>query len=98
MDSMLELRDGPEGATLKIKVKPKANQNAILGVRGDALLIAVTAAPEQGKANRACIDLLARALKIPKSDIKIIAGETHPEKIVHLRGLTAAQMRERLRA
>ena len=90
------MNEGPEGVTLKLKVKPKGKQNAVLGVRGDALLISVTAAPEKGKANQACIALLAQILKIPKSAIDILSGETYPEKVMRVRGVTKEQIRERL--
>ena len=92
----MHLNESPEGVTLKLKVKPKARQSAVLGVRGDALLISVTAVPEKGKANQACIALLAQALRISKSAIEIISGETHSEKIIRVRGLTITQIRERL--
>src|SRR4030067_3817501 len=94
--SAVRMSEGPEGGTLKLKGKPKGKQNAVLGVRGDALLISVTAAPEKGKANQACIALLAQILKIPKSAIDILSGETHPEKVMRVRGVTKEQIRERL--
>lgn len=92
----MRVNEGPEGVTLKVKVKPKGKQNAVLGVRGDALLVSVTVAPERGKANQACIALLAQILKVPKSAIEIISGETHPEKVMRVRGLTSEQAQERL--
>lgn len=92
----MQLNEGSEGVTLKLKVKPKSKQNAVIGVREDALRISVTAAPEKGKANQACIALLAQALGIRKSSFEIISGETHSEKIIRIRGLTSAQVQERL--
>jgi uncharacterized protein (TIGR00251 family) len=98
MGSALELKDDGEGVgvTLKVKVKPKAKRDALMGVRGDTLFVSVTAPPEKGKANRAVIGVLARALKLPKSAIEIVAGETYPEKVIYLRGLTVNQVKERL--
>ena len=92
----MKLKEGLEGVSLKLKVKTKAKQNAVRGVRGDALLVSVTAAPEKGKANQACIALLAQILQLPKSNIEILAGETHPEKVIRVRGLTSTQVQERL--
>ncbi|RMF68418.1 MAG: DUF167 domain-containing protein [Alphaproteobacteria bacterium] len=74
-----------DGLELAVKVVPKAGRDAIAGVRADAagsrrLLIRVSAAPEKGKANAAVIALLARALRLPKSAIAVIAGETAREK------------------
>ncbi len=93
---MLALRETPEGVTLKVKVKPKAKRSAILGVRGDALLVSVTAPPERGKANQAVVELLARALTVPRSAITIIAGETHPEKVLKIQGISASDVQAKL--
>jgi uncharacterized protein (TIGR00251 family) len=68
------------GVIITVKVHAGARQNAILGERNDALRIAVTAAPEKGKANRAIIELLCKTLGLPKSAIELIAGETSPQK------------------
>lgn len=92
----MRLKETPEGVTLTVKVKPKAKQNAVLGARGDALLVAVTAAPEKGKANQACMAVLAELFKIPKGNIEIVSGETHPEKVILIKGMTAAQVQDRL--
>jgi uncharacterized protein (TIGR00251 family) len=96
MRSPLDLREGPGGVTLKLKVKPRAKRSGITGVRGGALVVSVTAPPEKGKANKAVIDVLAEAFNVPKGAIEIVAGETRPEKIVRLRGITARQVLERL--
>jgi hypothetical protein len=92
----MQLKEGVEGVTLKLKVKPKARRNAVLGVHGDALRVSVTAAAEKGKANQACIALLAQTLGVPKSHIEILTGETHSEKVIRVRGLTSRQIQERL--
>ena len=42
--------------------------------------IAVTAAPEKGKANKAIIAVLAEALSLAKSEIELISGETSRRK------------------
>jgi hypothetical protein len=93
---MLELKETPEGVTLKVKVKPKAKRSAILGVRGDALLVSVTAPPERGKANQAVVELLARALDVPKGTVTIVSGETHPEKVLKIQGVSASDVQVKL--
>lgn len=72
---------------LKIKVIPKASKNAIAGWLGDELKIMVTAAPEKGKANKAVVKILSKALQLPKQSIRITAGATSPRKMVELCGL-----------
>ena len=65
---------------MPVRAHAGARQNAVLGERQGALRIAVTAAPEKGKANRAIIDLLSDRLGVAKSSIELIAGETTPQK------------------
>lgn len=89
---MIPLRESPEGVTLNVKVKPKAHVNSIVGTRQDMLLIAVTAAPEHHQANRACVAVLAEALGITKSQIEIVLGQTRRDKVVRIRGLSAAEI------
>jgi len=98
MASTLELREDPQGVTLRVRVRPKAKRDDLRGVRAGALLVAVTAPPERGKANRALIGVLARAFGLPKGAIEIIAGKTSPEKVIRLRGVTQKQLKERLAA
>ena len=59
---------------------PKASQNKVDGIRNSALLVRVQAAPEDGKANTAIVSLLAKALKLPKSEIRIEHGQTNRHK------------------
>jgi hypothetical protein len=88
------LRADPEGVVLNIRVKPRARRNAIVGVRNGALLIEVTAPPEQNRANDAVIALLADALDVAKSRIEILAGQSSREKSIRVYDLTLSQSRE----
>lgn len=70
----------PEALLLHVRVQPKARANAVLGWRGGALRVSVTAAPEAGKANRAVIELLAAALAVPPGSIALVRGATSRDK------------------
>ncbi len=63
--AMIPIRDTPSGATFQVKVHPRAKKNAITGVVGDALKLALTAPPVEGRANEACIAFLAEVLNVP---------------------------------
>lgn len=89
------LREDSEGVVLTIRVKPRARRTAIVGVRHDALLIEVTAPPEQNRANDAVIALLADALDIAKSRVEILSGQSYREKSVRIVGLTIKEFQER---
>jgi uncharacterized protein YggU (UPF0235/DUF167 family) len=51
-----------------------------MGWRGEALRVCVTAAPEDGKANRAVIALLAAHCAVPPSSISLVRGATSRDK------------------
>jgi uncharacterized protein (TIGR00251 family) len=95
---MIPIRETAGGATFSVKVQPRARKNAITGEFGDALKLALTAPPVEGRANEACLAFLAEILDVPRSSITIAAGRSSRSKVILVCGLTAAQVEERLRA
>ena len=95
---MIPIRDTRLGAMFQVKVHPRARKNAITGVVGEALKLALTAPPVEGRANQACIAYLAEFLNVPRSSVTIAAGETSRQKLICVAGLSAAQVEETLRA
>jgi uncharacterized protein (TIGR00251 family) len=93
---MIPLHDSSAGVTFAIKVHPRARTNGITGELGDALKLAITAAPADGKANDACIEFLANLLKVPRSSVTIASGQSSRRKVIRVTGLSAQQLRERL--
>ena len=72
--------DHPDGLVLSVRVQPKASTNAVRGVHGDALKIALTAPPVEGAANKACIAFVAKKLGLSKSAVEIVSGRTSRNK------------------
>jgi len=69
--------------TLTVKIIPRSSQNQIVGEQEDGTLkIKLTAAPVDGAANKALVELLSKHFGVSKSKIKIIKGETNKIKIV----------------
>jgi hypothetical protein len=93
---MISIRDTPGGAVFAIKLHPRAKQNAITGVVGGALKLAVTAPPVDGRANEACIEFLASLFAVPRSSITIASGETSRRKAVRIAGMSADELRRKL--
>jgi uncharacterized protein (TIGR00251 family) len=83
-----------EGATLPLRVQPKAKRNAVLGEQGGALKVSVTAPPEDGRANDAVLALLREAFGLARSQLALLSGQTNRNKVVLVRGLTARQLSE----
>ncbi|MGA7686610.1 MAG: DUF167 domain-containing protein [Terriglobales bacterium] len=93
---MITIANSATGATFAVKVHPRAKKNAITGEIGDALKVALTAPPVNGKANAACIEFFARLLKVPRSSVTIASGETSRNKVVRVQGLSAEEVHARL--
>jgi hypothetical protein len=93
---MVAVYGSPNTATFAVGVHPRAKKNAITGEAGDALKLSLTAPPIDGKANQACIEFFAKLLKLPRSSVTIAAGQTSRNKVIHVAGMTAEQVRERL--
>ncbi len=94
---MIPVRDSPAGATFAVKVHPRAKRNAITGELGDALKLALTAPPADGKANEACVEFFAKLLQVPRSSVTIAAGQTSRNKVIRVTGLSAEEVRQRLK-
>lgn len=80
------LRRTSSGVTIQIRVQPRARRSALERTAEGALKAAVTAPPEDGKANEAVVALLAQAWRVPKSTIEIVRGETAREKTLSVTG------------
>jgi len=90
---VIALHETSSGITLAVRVQPRARRNAIIGEFGEALKIALTAPPIDGRANEACVEFLAQVLKLPRSSVTIISGQGSRNKVVRVTGCTAAHVR-----
>ena len=81
---------------LAVKVVPGSSRDDIAGWLGGELKIRVRQAPEAGKANDAVRRLLAKALQLPLSDIRIVSGSASPRKTIEISGLDEKELRSRL--
>ncbi|MCC6306047.1 MAG: DUF167 domain-containing protein [Rhodobacteraceae bacterium] len=72
------------GATLAVRVTPRAGREALLA--GEATIrIYVTAPPESGRATEAARALLARALGVAPSRLELLRGVASRDKVFRLR-------------
>ncbi|APW63945.1 DUF167 domain-containing protein [Paludisphaera borealis] len=93
---MIELTQAKNGVIVPVNAQPGARRNAIVGERAGAIRVAVTAAPDKGKANAAILELLAEALECRPSEIGLVSGETARQKRVLLVGLTVDEAARRI--
>ena len=101
----ITIRDTAQGAQFALRVQPRSSRNAIAGVvsvgeqggkQVEAVKLAITAPPVDGKANQAVIEFLAELFGVAKSSITIVSGETGRNKVVAVRGLSTEQVRKAL--
>ncbi len=85
-------KDVGDGCTLSVRVHPGARKNAVTGIHADALKIALTSPPVDGKANEALIAFLAEALRVPRARIALVAGISSRSKTVRITGKSAAEV------
>ena len=67
------------GILVNIKIVPNSSKNDIV-IEEEFVKVKITAQPIEGKANKALIEFLSKKLKIPKTSIEIVKGETSKEK------------------
>ena len=67
----------------------KMNRQA--GQLQDEWKLQLTAPPVGSKANQACVEFFARGLRIPRSRVRLLAGEKFRHKLLALEGVNEAQ-------
>ncbi len=71
---------------ITVKVKPNARENSLKLLDSGIYEAKVSVPPEKGKANSKVIELLSEHLKIPKSKITLVSGQTFKEKVFEISG------------
>jgi uncharacterized protein len=83
-----------EAVTVDVLVVPKASSTGVVGRHGDRVRLRVSAAPQEGKANRAIEKLLADATGAERAEI--VSGATSRRKTVRLWGVAVQDVRDAL--
>jgi uncharacterized protein (TIGR00251 family) len=95
---VIQLGDHAEGVLLPVRAQPGARKAGILGEQAGALKVAVTAPPEDGKANKALTEVLRRALGVKRSQVELLSGQTSRDKRFLIRGVPAGDLQALLAA
>jgi uncharacterized protein (TIGR00251 family) len=83
-------------ARISVTVSPGAARTELVGKHGDGWKARIGAPPERGRANDALIELLADALAVPRSSVRVVSGLAAKKKVVEVDGLTTAEAERRL--
>jgi uncharacterized protein len=90
--------DGDGNLILRLWVLPGAGRSAVVGRHGDALKVKVAAPPTQGRANEACVALLATSLGVAASAVELVGGAASRAKRLLVRGVEPDDARRLLAA
>lgn len=69
--------------TINIRVIPRAKKNLVKTEPG-RLKVYLTAPPQDGKANKLLIEVLAEHFKVKKKQVCILRGEKAQDKVVEI--------------
>src|SRR5436190_18682091 len=93
---MIGISDHAEGCILPVRAQPGARKAGVLGEHAGALKVAVTAPPEDGRANKALLEVLREALGLKRSQVELLSGATSREKRFLIRSVSKAELTERI--
>jgi uncharacterized protein (TIGR00251 family) len=92
------IRQTANGVEIEVRVIPRASRSAFAGERDGRLLVRLAAAPVEGAANDALVELCAQVFARPRRSIRIVAGEKSRSKRIAVDGITVTQALEKTRA
>jgi uncharacterized protein (TIGR00251 family) len=95
---MVAISEHPEGWVVAVRAQPGARRNGVVGEQAGSLKVAVTAPAQDGRANKAIVEVLREALGVKRSQLELIAGDTHRNKSILVRDLTRAELEKRISA
>jgi uncharacterized protein len=80
------LRRSAKGVTVTLRAQPRARRTVLEFTRQGGLKVAVTAPPEDGRANEAIVALLVHSWRLPKSAFEIVQGAAARNKTIGISG------------
>ena len=93
---MIAITDHAEGCVLPVRAQPGARRPGVQGEQAGALKVAVSAPPQDGRANEALVEALREALGVRRSQVELLSGATGRDKKFLIRGLTRAELERRV--
>ena len=82
---------------IEVTARPGTSRRGVIGASGDRLVIGVNSRPEKGKANDELIEYLAREMRVPRSALLIVRGETARRKTIRIITHEPTKVASRLR-
>lgn len=89
----VEIRPTADGASIAVRAQPGAKKEKIAGVHDGALKVAVTAPPEDGRANEALARFLAKTFGRKANQVSLLQGKTDRRKVFEIAGVSADELK-----
>ena len=83
-------------ARIRVRLTPRAARDEVAGWQDGVLRVRVTAPPVEGRANAALERLLAGALGLPKTAVRVVSGAQSRDKTVAVEGIAQEEALRRL--
>lgn len=93
---MLDVTSEDNAVLVPVKVVPGASKTRYMGLWNGRARIAVAAAPERGKANKAIVSFLADLFGVRRRDVTIVGGHGSRLKTIRIEGVDSGAARATL--
>jgi len=93
---MVLVRQEGDAASFRVHLQPKSSREGIVGEAYGILKLRVTAPRVEGRANEACLRLLAKTLDLPISRLRIVSGQHAGIKAIRVAAASAQTIRAKL--
>jgi uncharacterized protein (TIGR00251 family) len=80
------------GSRISIYVQPRASKTMVAGMHDGCVKVRLAAPPVDGAANAALIEFVAERLRIAKSRVRIVSGQTSRRKVVEVDAVSAQEL------
>ena len=87
------IRGKGDATLITCRVHPSAPRDAIEGVRDEHLAVRLASPPVEGKANKALIKCIAKALHVAPTRIMLLQGEKARIKVLSVAGIDPETVR-----
>ncbi|MCD6262377.1 MAG: YggU family protein [Deltaproteobacteria bacterium] len=74
---------------IKVKILPRSSRNQVVDITEGVFKVKLTAPPVEGQANKALKKFFSSILKVPKTDIEIVAGTKSRNKSLVIHGVSS---------
>ncbi|HZT78663.1 MAG TPA: DUF167 domain-containing protein [Gemmataceae bacterium] len=85
---MVTITEREGGCVLPVRAQPGARRAGVAGEQAGALKVAVTAPPQDGRANDALVEVLRDWLGVKRSQVALVSGRTSRNKVFLVRGVS----------